>query len=103
MKQAREEVLALAQAIFGESRLQSVVAVLDEYGAERHEREVDRVKLAILRISAGDMDKLSYWVRIAKVDYRDVLAAEETGPLSPEDGAKLQAKSKNVVDRWGKK
>jgi len=103
MKQAREEVLALAQAMFGESLLQSVVAALDRYGAESHEREADRVKLAILRISAGDMDKLTYWVKIAKVDYRDVLAAEETGPLSPEDGAKWQAKAKSVVGRWGKK
>jgi len=99
MTKTREELLAT----FGESHLEAVTAALDEYGAASHEREVDRVKLAILRISEGDIEKLKYWVKVAKTDYRDVLAAAETGPLSPKEGAKLQAKARDVVDKWGKK
>jgi hypothetical protein len=49
------------------------------------------------------MDKLLYWVKTAKVDYRDPLAAQELGPLSPEEGAKLQAGAKQLIDRWGRK
>jgi hypothetical protein len=103
MTHTREEVLASAKAMFGESKLAEVLAALDEYGTESYEREVNRVKLAILQLSDGKTEKLLYWVKIAKVDYRDPLAAQELGPLSPEEGAKLQATAKNVIDRWGKK
>ena len=103
MTHTREEVLATAQAIFGKDNLDAVMTALDEFGMERHEREVDRVKLAILEISEGDMGKLRYWVKIAKADYRDALAARQLGPLSPEDGARWQAMAQNLSDRWGKK
>ena len=103
MTHTREEVLASAKAMFGESKLAEVLAALDEYGTESYEREVNRVKLAILQLSEGKTEKLLYWVKIAKVDYRDPLAAQELGPLSPEEGAKLQATAKNLIDRWGKK
>jgi len=103
MTHAREGVLALAEALFGKSNLKAVMAALDEFGVERHELEVDRVRLAILRISEGDMEKMRYWVKIAKADYRDVLAAEQLGPLSPEGGAKLQVSARNLIDKWGKK
>src|SRR4249920_2500326 len=99
MTHTREEVIASAKAMFGEGKLAEVLAALDEYGTESHEIEVNRVKLAILRLSEGNTDKLQYWIKTAKVDYRDPLAAQELGPLSPEEGAKLQEKAKNLVDR----
>jgi hypothetical protein len=101
--QSSEEVLACAEALFGESRLADVLAALDEYGTASHEREVNRVKLAILQLSEGKTEKLLYWIKSAKADYRDPLAAQALGPLSPDEGAKLQAVAKNVVDRWGRK
>ena len=103
MTHTREEVIASAKAMFGESELAEVLAALDDYGTESYELEVNRVKLAILQLSDGKTDKLLYWIKTAKVDYRDPLAAQELGPLSPEEGAKLQARAKNLVDRWGKK
>jgi hypothetical protein len=103
MTHTREGVLALAEAIFGESNLKAIMNALDEFGIESHELEANRVKLAILRISKGDTEKLLYWVKIAKVDYRDVLAAQQLGPLAPEEGAKWQTMAQNLVDRWGKK
>jgi len=103
MTHTREEVLALAKAKFGESRLAEVLAALDEYGTESCEREVNRVKLAILQLSEGETEKLLYWITTAKVDYRDPLAAQELDPLSPEEGATLQASATNLLDRWGRK
>src|SRR5439155_6674438 len=51
----------------------TVRAVLDQYGAEAHEREQDRVRLAALSLSGGDLDELSALIQRAKRDYRDVL------------------------------
>jgi len=103
MTDTREEVLALAKAMFGEGNLAEVLTVLDAYGTESHEREVNRVKLAILELSKGRKETLLHWVKIAKLDYRDPLAARELGPLTPEEGAKLQTKARNLIDRWGGK
>lgn len=103
MTHTRDEVLASAKAMFGESELANVLAALDEYGVESHEREVNRVKLAILQLSEGQKEKLLYWTQVAKVDYRDPLAAQELGPISAQEGARLQGMAKNLIDRWGKK
>jgi hypothetical protein len=37
------------------------------------EQEVERIRFAVLKISAGSMDKLQKAVRAAKTDWRDVL------------------------------
>jgi len=103
MTPTRDEILASANAMFGESDLAEVMTAIDEYGTASYEREADRVKLAILQLSEGRKDKLLYWIKIAKVDYRDVLAAGELGPVSPDEGAKLQGMAKDLIDRWGKK
>ena len=51
----------------------SVETLLAAYGTEPHEREVKRVRLAILKLSAGSEQKIREYVAIAKKDYRDVL------------------------------
>ena len=83
--------------------LEEVLATLDEYGTESYEREVDRVKLAILQLSEGKTEQLQYWVQTAKVDYRDPLAALQLGPHSSEQGATWRAIAKSLIDSWGKK
>ena len=103
MTHTREDVLASAKTLYGESSLKEVLAVLDEYGTESHEPEVNRVHLAILQLSEGKKEKLLYFVKTAKVDYRDVLAFQQVGPLTPEKGAKWQSMAKSLVDRWGRK
>lgn len=61
----------------------TVLAVLDAYGTEPYERERERVQIAILKLSEGNVDKLLQCVTAAKLDYRDVLYwaeySEETG------------------------
>ena len=54
-----------------------VLEILGEYGAEEWHREVDRVRLAVLKLAAGNVDRLLSAIDTAKRDYRDVLASAE--------------------------
>ncbi|HEY2572879.1 MAG TPA: hypothetical protein VGH65_02380 [Verrucomicrobiaceae bacterium] len=51
--------------------------MLAEYGPESWHREVDRVRLAILKLAGGNVEKLRQEIEVAKRDYRDVLAPAE--------------------------
>lgn len=55
-----------------------VMEILDRYGVESHERERERVQLAILKLSGGDVNELRANLEAAKQDYRDVLAYAES-------------------------
>jgi len=55
------------------------------YGVEVYEREADRVRLAILKLAAGDANEALSLVAAAKRDYRDVLMWAEY----PEEGRTL--------------
>lgn len=78
----RDEVTAAAATSFPNEDAAAVVAILDEYGIEPHERDREIVQLAILKLSANDVDKLLYWTDIAKRDWRDVIlfASHPTPP-----------------------
>ena len=56
------------------------MAVLDSYGVRSHERERERVQLAILKLSDGSLEALHHYVAAAKRDYRDVLYWRNTCP-----------------------
>jgi hypothetical protein len=99
----REDVLAAVKATFQESDTATIVAVLDLYGVEPHERERERVQLAIVQLSAGSEEKLLELVRAAKVDYRDVLAWQELGPLPEAEGKKAQEEASGLLEKWGRK
>ena len=51
--------------------------MLDEYGKESWQREVHRVRLAVLKLAAGDIVRLRHEIEGAKRDYRDVLGPAE--------------------------
>ena len=53
------------------------VSILDEYGSENHEREVIRVRLAIIKLSNNSLDKIIEFTDAAKKDYRDILSWAE--------------------------
>src|SRR5438093_5881346 len=69
----RQMVQSLAVAQFPDEDVTTVMAILDYYGIEAYERERERVQIAMLKLSAGDVDKLLHYVDAAKQDYRDVL------------------------------
>ncbi len=74
----RQLVLRKLRACFPDEGLaNNALNLLDQYGVELHEHERDRVQLAILKLSEGDLTKLHYFIQNAKTDYRDVLAWAE--------------------------
>ena len=97
----RQQLLDAIRCDFPGSERAAVLAIVDQYGAEAHEREPERVRLAIIRLAAGDREKLPQLLNAAKVDYRDVLAWADAGPLSAEDGERLQAAARKLLARWG--
>ena len=101
MPVTRQQLLDAIEREFSAGARSEVLAILDQYGVEPHEREPERVRLAIVRLTAGDREVLPKLVYAAKVDYRDVLAWAETGPLSAEQGEQLQAAARKLLARWG--
>src|SRR5262245_6043646 len=89
----KDRLKSAIRASFPQDRWAYVEALLADYGTEPHEREVERVRLAILKISERDERKVEEHVAIAKKDYRDVLCLAgrpEQEKLSP-------AERKNAV------
>jgi len=73
----------LIQRLFASEDREKVAELLDSYGAAAHEREPIRVRIAVLKLSEGKLDKLERAVAHAKRDYRDVLAwAEYPGEMT---------------------
>jgi hypothetical protein len=103
MAYTRDEVLAAAGAAFQGSDLVDMLAALDRYGAQPHERERERVQLAIIELSAGSKEKLLQYVQAAKLDYRDVLAWQELGPLGEAEGTRLRDAARALIEKWGRK
>jgi len=83
-KETREAVLSAAARVFPTEDLTNIMAALDLYGIESYERERERVQLAILKLSEGNMDKLCHYTGAAKQDYRDVFYWAEY-PRSPDE------------------
>ena len=55
----------------------AVTGMLNEYGTEKWHREPTRVRLAVLKVANGSVQKLRACIDSAKRDYRDALAAAE--------------------------
>lgn len=51
--------------------------ILQAYGDEAWHREIERVRLAALKLAAGDLAGLRAAIEMARQDYRDVLAVAE--------------------------
>jgi hypothetical protein len=47
--------------------------MLAAYGAAEHEREVERVRRALVALSHGRLAHLGHYLAVAQHDYRDVL------------------------------
>jgi hypothetical protein len=67
--------IVLDQAFHGKT--QEAQAILLRYGTEAHEQEPERVCLALIRLSKGDLAELNRLVDLAKQDRRDILMWDE--------------------------
>ena len=71
------DVERIVRRDFEAARVVDVLAMLHEYGAENWNREPARVRLAVLKLSAGCEDRLRSHMETATCDYRDVLSPAE--------------------------
>jgi hypothetical protein len=71
------DVERIVRRDFPADRAVEVLAMLDEYGKETWHAEPHRVRLAALKLAAGDLTRLRYEIESAKRDYRDVLSPAE--------------------------
>ena len=66
-----------AAQLFSPEELPSVMALLQSYGTQSWQRELDRVRLALLKLSNGSLESLRQGLEVAHQDYRDILAWAE--------------------------
>jgi hypothetical protein len=69
-------------------------AALARYGTESYECEIERVRMAILKLSEGVLSELLRMTDAAKLDYRDVLMWAEY----PEEGKALWSVRPNLSE-----
>ncbi len=68
-----QRVIDKVRKEFPPEEYDEVLEILSSYGTEVHEREKERVLLAILDLSRGKVEAVCELVDRAKKDYRDVL------------------------------
>ncbi|HEX3625011.1 MAG TPA: hypothetical protein VH280_06225 [Verrucomicrobiae bacterium] len=72
-----EDIARIARREFPPENVSEVLAIIDEYGIEKWHREPTRVRLAILKLAEGSIERLRNHVETAKWDFRDVLSWAE--------------------------
>ncbi|MFN7139131.1 MAG: hypothetical protein ACK4UN_07325 [Limisphaerales bacterium] len=87
---------------FGPDQALEVRRLFDE-----QPRQSSRVKLAILKLSGGDLNKIREWLSVARSDFRDVLALAEypgyrfdTGDLPDEERQKIIDSDWKQYEAW---
>lgn len=68
-----DRLITAVRCAFSEDKQSRVLDMLLRYGIEPHEQEQERVRLALVKLSAGDTDKLAALIDNAKMDSRDIL------------------------------
>ena len=71
------DVERIARRDYPADRVPEVLSMLNEYGTATWQRDPHRVRIAILKLAAGNTERLRYEIEGAKCDYRDILAAAE--------------------------
>lgn len=81
------------------SERQKVMEILLTYGTESYEREPDRVRLAILKLSGNSLDEIKKYTQYAKQDFRDILCWAEYPNQGKAWNLKDQAEKQRLADR----
>lgn len=97
----REDVERVIRRDFAPEQWETVSSLLDEYG----DSDSSRVRLAILKLSGGDVEKVLDYVERANEDFRDVVGPAEyprstedwSSRTSPEERA---AYERHVAEDW---
>jgi hypothetical protein len=103
MTQHTSAVEAAINQAFPDSDMKVILTLLNSYGTKPYQHEQERVQLAVLTLSEGNLDKLKSYLAIAKEDYRDVLAwVSQPIPTVDETERDLVAVN-DILNRWGEK
>jgi hypothetical protein len=97
------DVITAIEVAFPGRDLAQRLAIVDPCGREPRELEAPRVRMAIVELSEGDEQRLRWLVQVAKLDYRDVLACKQLGPVAPAAGEQLQRQARAVIDKGGRR
>jgi hypothetical protein len=103
-----EVVHLLVDRLFASAERTAALALLEDYGTAPHEREVMRVRVAVLKLSDGRLPELERLIASARQDYRDVLAWAEypaelvqpTWRLPEPDVARIRAADRAQYLAW---
>ena len=74
---SRADVERVAARDFPAEQVPQVLIALSSYGTESYHREIDRVHLDILKLAAGEFDRIAQETDNACCDYRDTMLAAE--------------------------
>ncbi|MDB6079035.1 MAG: hypothetical protein JWO82_2782 [Akkermansiaceae bacterium] len=93
---------------FPGSSFEEISAVIGRYGAESFHSEMARVRLAVLKLAAGDYERLGIQTAHALSDPRDVVAAAEypnywreaDGDWSGEEEQEIIRLDRDQYERW---
>ena len=103
MTATRAEVEAAVWPAFPGDDGAAVSALLDLYGTEPHEREREKVQLAIVKLCRGSQEQLAGLVQLAKTDCRDVLCWAQSGPIPEAQLQRQKAMARALIGKWGSK
>jgi hypothetical protein len=79
-KPTRDDGVVAVQHHFPNEDPVVVLAILDRYGSKDFHRERERVHLAILKLSEGNLRHVIDYTKAAETDYRDVLWQASDNP-----------------------
>jgi hypothetical protein len=83
---------------FGSAAAAPILAILDGYGGHNSHREPNRVRLAALKLAAGNRARLSELIEQAGLDYRDILAAAEYPAYFGASGLADESERARLID-----
>ncbi len=69
-----EDVIQAIKDTFPNENTQTILDIIDEYGKRPFDIDTERVQVAAVHLSEGNIEQLKRFVTDAKRDYRDVIA-----------------------------
>ena len=105
---SRDLVLKKLRACFPDpAKAAEAWDILERYGTESWHVGKDRVRLALLKTSNGDIEKLRSYTRGALSDYRDTLVAAEypeeiqaSSKTPPAEIAAIRKRDREQYEAW---
>jgi hypothetical protein len=95
------QVRRAVRAAFPNEDVESIMDLLQLYGLQAYERERERVQLAIVKISKGDIDSLLEFISAAKRDYRDVLMWADSTAVTPVQAVEMITDIASMLEQSG--